>query len=532
MAVSLSCSVCLNSSLKQFLTRAVSKGSIVPVCRLSQNVDNAVWRTSLSEPLPSAPKPIYATSENLNSETKVETLSNGLRVASQNKFGQSCTVGVVIDSGSRYEVAYPSGISHFLEKLAFNSTAEFEDKNAILQELEKHGGICDCQGNRDTLIYAASANSKSLDPVIKLLSEAVLRPKLSAKEIDSARQTIQFELEDLEMRQDQELLLTEMVHAAAYEKNTLGLPKLCPPENVFHIDRTVLYTYLKYHFIPSRMVIAGVGIEHDALVESCQRHFVENPPIWETESLASEKEIPVDNSLAQYTGGMVKLEKDLSNVNLGPTPMPELAHFVLGLESCSHQSPDFIPFCVLNTMMGGGGSFSAGGPGKGMYTRLYTNVLNRHHWMYSATAMNHAYNDTGLFCISASAHPSKLKDLVDVIVSEFKNMTGQISHSELERAKTQLQSVLLMNLESRPVVFEDIGRQVLATGTRKEPEFFIEGIAKVTSDVIHNIATRMLKNKASVAALGDLKYLPSLKEIDASLVSKEKLRAQRFSLFS
>lgn len=26
---------------------------------------------------------------------------------------------VVIDSGSRYEVAYPSGISHFLEKLSF-----------------------------------------------------------------------------------------------------------------------------------------------------------------------------------------------------------------------------------------------------------------------------------------------------------------------------------------------------------------------------------------------------------------------------
>ena len=28
-------------------------------------------------------------------------------------------------------------------------------------------------------------------------------------------------------------------------------------------------------------------------------------------------------------------------------------------------------------MMGGGGSFSAGGPGKGMYTRLYTRVLNK-----------------------------------------------------------------------------------------------------------------------------------------------------------
>lgn len=72
-----------------------------------------------------------------------------------------------------------------------------------------------------------------------------------------------------------------------------------------------------------------------------------------------------------------QVEKDLSNVSLGPTPMPELAHIVIGLESCSHKDDDFISFCVLNMMMGGGGSFSAGGPGKGMYTRLYLNVLNR-----------------------------------------------------------------------------------------------------------------------------------------------------------
>ena len=81
--------------------------------------------------------------------------------------------------------------------------------------------------------------------------------------------------------------------------------------------------------------------------------------------------------------------------------MPELAHLVIGLESVSHQHKDFIPFCVLNMLMGGGGSFSAGGPGKGMYTRLYTNVLNQYHWMYSAAAFNHAYADSGVFCINS-----------------------------------------------------------------------------------------------------------------------------------
>ncbi|KAG0436751.1 hypothetical protein HPB47_017775, partial [Ixodes persulcatus] len=102
-----------------------------------------------------------------------------------------------------------------------------------------------------------------------------------------------------------------------------------------------------------------------------------------------------------------KVPKDLSKVSPGQTPIPDLAHFVLGLESCSHQDPDFIAFCVLNMIMGGGGSFSAGGPGKGMYTRLYTNVLNRYHWMYNATAYNHAYGDSGIFCIHASADPSQ-----------------------------------------------------------------------------------------------------------------------------
>ena len=72
-----------------------------------------------------------------------------------------------------------------------------------------------------------------------------------------------------------------------------------------------------------------------------------------------------------------QVEADLSDISLGPNPMPELVHFTIGLESCSHKDDDFVAFCVLNMMLGGGGSFSAGGPGKGMYTRLYLNILNQ-----------------------------------------------------------------------------------------------------------------------------------------------------------
>ena len=94
---------------------------------------------------------------------------------------------------------------------------------------------------------------------------------------------LRYELEDLAMRPDQEPLLVEQIHAAAYRHtwrilvstrtsyiqaqfehfsraivhlicghgirgNTLGLPKICPQENIGAISRQTLYTYLSaYH---------------------------------------------------------------------------------------------------------------------------------------------------------------------------------------------------------------------------------------------------------------------------------------------
>ncbi|XP_057660682.1 mitochondrial-processing peptidase subunit alpha [Diorhabda carinulata] len=474
----------------------------------------------MDEPVKGLPRPVYANFKEEDQKTKVTILSNGLTVASENRFGAFCTVGVVIDSGSRYEVAYPSGISHFLEKLAFNSTKFYPDKDDMINRLEQHGGICDSQASRDTFIYAASAYTSGLNDVIQLLAEATLRPNITNEELLNAKQAINFELETLNMRPEQETILMDMIHAAAYSDNTLGLPKLCPQENVNKISRNMLLTYLKNHYTPKRMVVAGVGVEHPKLVDAVQKYFVDIKPVWaEIQNSETIKDVNVDNSVSQYTGGMVHEECEIPQ--FASAGLPVLSHVVIGLESCSHQDKDFIATCVLNIMMGGGGSFSAGGPGKGMYTRLYTNVLNRYHWMYSATACNHAYSDSGLFCIHASAPPTHLRDMVEVVVKELVGMPKNITDEELRRAKTQLQSMLLMNLESRPVMFEDIGRQVLASGQRRRPRYFINEIEKISKDDIVRVARRLLSSQPAVAARGDLRKMPSLEYIQAGLIDSE-----------
>uniref|UniRef100_H2YP30 Peptidase M16 C-terminal domain-containing protein n=1 Tax=Ciona savignyi TaxID=51511 RepID=H2YP30_CIOSA len=191
---------------------------------------------------------------------------------------------------------------------------------------------------------------------------------------------------------------------------------------------------------------------------------------------------------------------------------------------------NFVPFAVLNMLMGGGGSFSAGGPGKGMFSRLYLNVLNRHHWMYAATAFHHSYEDAGLFCIQGSVHPSQLRDCVHVITQEFVRLTHGTETVELERAKKQLQSMLMMN-EARPVIFEDVGRQILATGERKSPQQLCDMIDKVSNDDIIKVSRHMLSSRPSIAAMGDLKHLPSYNDIEQALASSDGKLPRKFRLF-
>lgn len=44
----------------------------------------------------------------------------------------------------------------------------YATRDVMHRELEKHGGICDCQGSRDTTVYATSADSRGLGAVTQV----------------------------------------------------------------------------------------------------------------------------------------------------------------------------------------------------------------------------------------------------------------------------------------------------------------------------------------------------------------------------
>lgn len=174
------------------------------------------------------------------------------------------------------------------------------------------------------------------------------------------------------------------------------------------------------------------------------------------------------DTASHYTGGFLSLPPLPPPAN---PALPDLTYLHLAFEALPISSEDIYALATLQTLLGGGGSFSAGGPGKGMYSRLYTNVLNQHGWVESCVAFNNSYTDSGLFGISASCSPQRAWQMLEVMCRELQNLTlesgfSSLQVAEVNRAKNQLRSSLLMNLESRMVELEDLGRQVQVHGRK------------------------------------------------------------------
>ena len=193
---------------------------------------------------------------------------------------------------------------------------------------------------------------------------------------------------------------------------------------------------------------------------------------------------------SHYTGGFLSLPPIPPPAN---PALPRLSHIHLAFEALPISSDDIYALATLQTLLGGGGSFSAGGPGKGMYSRLYTNVLNQYGWVESCIAFNHSYTDSGLFGISASCSPTQVSRMLEVICRELQNLTLDTGFSalqtvEVNRAKNQLRSSLLMNLESRMVELEDLGRQVQVHGRKVGVKEMCRKIDELTVQDLRRVA--------------------------------------------
>ncbi|GIY18099.1 mitochondrial-processing peptidase subunit beta [Caerostris darwini] len=105
-------------------------------------------------------------------ETKISQLSNGLRIASEDSGIPTCTVGLWIDAGSRYETESNNGVAHFLEHMAFKGTAT-RNQTSLELEVENMGAHLNACTSREQTIFQAKCLTKDVKRAIDILSDII-----------------------------------------------------------------------------------------------------------------------------------------------------------------------------------------------------------------------------------------------------------------------------------------------------------------------------------------------------------------------
>ena len=390
------------------------------------------------------------------------------------------------------------GITSILECMAFGPSKpcpssnfqNTDDVETVSRKLNRIGAIEQAIASRESICYFVDVVQDSAQQGIELLADAVLRPLITKDNLTTA-------FEGLAFRSDcmpGDVLSKDALPIAAYQGSTLGnfhYPNKNEmlrvgrhtPEKINEFRDNVLYGH--------NCVLACVGIEHESFVTMAKKFFGgDNLPAASIASVTHPQNSPVP-----YVGGLYVEQRQLQE------PFVKLA---VGFEAGGYKSDNLYTMCVVDKLMGGGSSFSAGGPGKGMYTRLYLDVLNHHHWVESAQSFVVPHENNGLLGIDGSCHPQHVQHLYQVILDQFLRLAKEdVTPVELCRAKNMLRSQLMMQLESRLVVCEDIARQYATYGKRESPEHTCALIDKVSAADIGNLVRNMLTQPPSVVCIGE-----------------------------
>ena len=118
----------------------------------------------------------------------------------QSGHGETATVGVFIDAGSRYETEETSGTAHFLEHLTFKGTAKMNQQQLEV-EFENMGGHLTAYTSREHTVYYAKVFKSDVPRAVNILADMLTAPKLDEAAIERERSVILREMEEVNQQQ-------------------------------------------------------------------------------------------------------------------------------------------------------------------------------------------------------------------------------------------------------------------------------------------------------------------------------------------
>ncbi|MGB8314120.1 MAG: pitrilysin family protein [Aestuariivirga sp.] len=411
---------------------------------------------------------------------EITCLPNGLNVLTHAMpHIETVALGIWVKAGARDERPEENGIAHFLEHMAFKGTKRRSAKD-IAEEIESAGGEINASTGMETTTYYARVLKDDWALALDILADIFTESVLDSDELERERDVI---LQEIAAANDQpDDLVFDLAQSASYGDHPLGRSILGTSELISEVDREKMLAWRDRNYWASRIVVAAAGnIDHGKFAEEALRLFgkIER-------GQQPQREPP------SFSGTEQKSQKPLDQT-----------HVVMSFAAPSYRDPEIYQLQILSNILGGG-----------MSSRLFQEVREKRGLCYSVFAFGSAYEDAGQIGVYAASSPEHTEELLDVTSGVMMSVASAVTDAEVARAKAQLKTSLVMNLESASSRADQIARQFLAFGLVPAISTLVEKIEAVTPEQVRDLAARLFQNKVpAVSAVGQLSHLSAHQKI-------------------
>ncbi len=185
-----------------------------------------------------------------------EKLANGLQVIAElNPNVHSVAIGYFVRTGARDETPDVSGVSHFLEHMAFKGTDKFtaDDVNRIFDEV---GAKYNASTSEDLTLFYGAILPEYMPQTFELLSN-IIYPSLRQDDFDMEKNVI---LEEIGMYEDQPAFtLYEKSMQMHFAGHPLGQSILGTTESIGGLKSEQMRAYHREHYKAGNIVLAIAG---------------------------------------------------------------------------------------------------------------------------------------------------------------------------------------------------------------------------------------------------------------------------------
>lgn len=342
---------------------------------------------------------------------------NGLRiVAEKMPHIRSVSFGIWVNVGSRYETKEENGLTHFIEHMLFKGTKTRNAKQ-IAEDFDALGAQTNAYTGKDQTCYYVVALDQQIRPAIEILADMFFNSVFDPEEMEKEKQVI---LEEMAMTEDApDDDVDERLWAAMYENHPLGAPILGTEDTLKSFTQQQVIDFLKTHYTPDQIVLSIAGNYDDAFIDELQELF-------------NRFEHTVDR-------GTVTFDEPVFHASeTKKTSQVEQAHLAIGYPGLKVDDEKIVPYLVMNNIFG-----------DSMSSRLFQRVREEKALAYTVYSYYSAYSDAGSFMIYGGTSVKQrqlMEDTIFEVIEEFK--AEGVTEAELKSAKSQLESSLLLGLET------------------------------------------------------------------------------------